>query len=205
MRLDSGDRGPNWASQRNKARARDGYRCRHCGAPERPDRQHDVHHLKPFREFGYLPGQNEAYLEANQLDNLVTLCAPCHRQAEAGLRVKSALAGLAYALRHIAPLYLMCAPGDIGVFSEARWQHSQAPSVCIYDNVPGGTGFSEHLFELHDDLLIAAGEVVANCPCQSGCPSCVGPAVEGGESTKQNVMRLLQVVTGNQRRPRKSL
>ena len=193
LRLDSGDRGPNWASQRNKARARDGYRCRHCGAPERPDRQHDVHHLKPFREFAYLPGQNTRYAEANQLDNLVTLCAPCHRQAEAGLRVKSALAGLAYALRHIAPLYLMCAPGDIGVFSEARWQHSQAPSVCIYDNVPGGTGFSEHLFELHDDLLIAAGEVVAGCACRNGCPSCVGPAGEEGEGTKENVLRLLDV------------
>ncbi len=193
LRLDGGDRGPNWAEQRDKARQRDGFRCQGCGAPERPNRQHDVHHLRPFREFGYLPGQNTHYREANRLDNLITLCPTCHRQAEVGQRIRSALAGLAYVLRHLAPLYLMCAPGDIGVFSEARWRYTKAPTVCIYDNVPGGTGFSERLFELHDELLAAAGEAVAACACQSGCPSCVGPGAEG-EAAKANVLRLLEMI-----------
>jgi len=193
LRFDTGDRGPNWAEQRDKARQRDNSCCQHCGAPERPGRQHDVHHLRPFREFGYVPGQNARYLEANRLENLVTLCPACHRRAEAGQRVRSALAGLAYVLRHVAPLYLMCDPRDIGVFSEARWRFTKAPTVCIYDNVPGGTGFSERLFELHDALLAAAREVVAGCACQSGCPSCVGPAAEGG-STKENVLRLVDMI-----------
>jgi DEAD/DEAH box helicase domain-containing protein len=209
LRFDTGDRGPNWAEQRDKARQRDGFRCQHCGAPERPHRQHDVHHLRPFQEFGYRPGQNTRYLEANRLENLITLCASCHRRAEAVQRVRGALAGLAYVLRHIAPLYLMCDPRDIGVFSETRWRFTgksqkaprqaagfftQAPTICIFDNVPGGTGFSERLFELHETLLIAAREVVAGCACRSGCPSCVGPAAEGGEATKQNALRLLEVI-----------
>jgi DEAD/DEAH box helicase domain-containing protein len=88
----------------------------------------------------------------------------------------------------------MCDPRDIGVFSEVRWRHTRAPTVCIYDDVPGGTGFSERLFELHDALLGAAREVVAACPCQDGCPSCVGPAEEGGEATKAGVTRLLEAV-----------
>jgi predicted HNH restriction endonuclease len=37
----------------------------------------DVHHVKPFRDFGVAN-----YLEANQLDNLVTLCKPCHMAIE---------------------------------------------------------------------------------------------------------------------------
>ncbi|MFZ5915326.1 MAG: DEAD/DEAH box helicase [Chloroflexota bacterium] len=196
LRLDSGDRGPNWAEQRQAVRARDGYRCRHCNAPERPGRQHDVHHLTPFREFGYLPGQNDHYVAANRLENLVTLCPACHQRAEAQQRVRGALAGLAYTLRHVAPLYLMCDPGDIGVFSEVRWSATRAPTICIYDNVPGGTGFSERLFELHDTLLQAAREVVAACPCRGGCPSCVGPAAEGGEATKASVLRLLEAMRG---------
>jgi DEAD/DEAH box helicase domain-containing protein len=80
------------------------------------------------------------------------------------------------------------------VFSEARWRYTKAPTVCIYDNVPGGTGFSDRLFELHETLLAAAREVVAGCACRSGCPSCVGPVVEGGETTKQNVLRLVEVI-----------
>jgi len=194
LRFDTGDRGPNWAEQRDKARQRDNFCCQHCSAPERPGRQHDVHHLRPFREFGYMPGQNTRHLEANRLENLITLCPACHRRAEARQRVRSALAGLAYVLRHVAPLYLMCDPRDIGVFSEVRRRFTQAPTVCIYDNVPGGTGFSERLFELHDALLAAAREVVAGCACRSGCPSCVGPAAEGGETTKQNVLRLTEMI-----------
>jgi DEAD/DEAH box helicase domain-containing protein len=197
VRFDIGDRGPNWAEQRDRARGRDGFRCQSCGAPERPGRQHDVHHLRPFREFGYVPGQNARYVEANRLENLITLCSSCHRRAEAGQRVRSALAGLAYVLRHIAPLYLMCDPRNIGVFSEVRWRHTRAPTVCIYDDVPGGTGFSEHLFELHDELLTAAREVVTGCACQSGCPSCVGPSAEVGERAKANVLRLVQVILGD--------
>ena len=77
--------GPNWNSQKRKARKRDGYKCRYCGVAQKKSyRALDVHHIKPFREFGYVPGENENYKAANDLANLITLCRPCHRRAEAG-------------------------------------------------------------------------------------------------------------------------
>ncbi len=97
-RSDPNDYGPNWQQQRNAARARDAYRCTVCGAPESAGRQHDVHHKRPFRAFGYLPGVNDAYLQANQVDNLLTLCRTCHQRVERGQRLRTGLGGLAYVL-----------------------------------------------------------------------------------------------------------
>jgi DEAD/DEAH box helicase domain-containing protein len=192
------DRGPNWEEQRGRARARDGYRCRHCGVGEREGRAHDVHHIQPFRTFGYVRGQNDRYLEANRLENLVTLCRSCHRRVEVDRFVQGTLSGLAYALRHLAPLYLMCDPRDIGVVSETRSAHlsdgSRLPTVTIYDNAPGGLGFSESLYELHDELLRAAQELVAACRCPRGCPSCIGPVAEVGEDAKAGCLRLVQLL-----------
>ncbi|WP_425557195.1 HNH endonuclease [Deinococcus carri] len=73
-------RGPNWSKQRTEARKRDGNRCRNCNASARLH----VHHIRPFRSFGYIVGVNDAYLAANELSNLITLCASCHRKAERG-------------------------------------------------------------------------------------------------------------------------
>lgn len=75
--------GPNWNAQKRAARQRDGYKCRACGKPQKKNGHSlDVHHIKPFREFGYILGTNENYLLANDLTNLVSLCKQCHRKAE---------------------------------------------------------------------------------------------------------------------------
>ena len=177
-RSDPNDYGPNWQQQRNAARARDGYRCTVCGASESTGRQHDVHHKQPFRTFGYLPGQNEAYRVANQLENLATLCRACHQRAEQGQRLRTGLGGLAYTLNSLAPLYLMCDPGDIGVAAEARAPGSALPTVTIYEKAPAGIGFSQRLYELAPELLAAVGELVSRCSCAAGCPACVGPVGE---------------------------
>ena len=141
------DYGPNWPAQRDKARKRDRQRCRTCSAPEREDRQHDVHHIRPFREFGYVPGENEAYLQANALDNLITLCPLCHRRAETARRVRGALSGLAHALQQLAPLYLMCDPRDLGCAVESHSAHTGLPTITLYDEAQGGIGLSVQLYE----------------------------------------------------------
>ena len=194
LNMARGDRGPNWEQQRNKARARDGYRCQHCQAPERPGRAHDVHHIQPFRTFGYVRGQNDRYREANRLENLVTLCRSCHRRVEADRLVRSTLGGVAYLLRHLAPLFLMCAPQDIGLVSEVKSSLTGQPTVTIYDNAPGGLGFSPALYDLHEALLEAARDRLRACRCRRGCPSCVGPVVESGEDAKANCRRLLDLL-----------
>lgn len=186
------DYGPNWKTQRLRALDRDAHQCRMCGAREVTLH---VHHIRPFREFNYVPGQNEAYQAANQLDNLITLCPSCHRQAEAGQQTRSALGGLAYVLGNLAPLYLMCDPGDIQVSAESRSPVTKAPTVVVYERVAAGVGFSQRLFELHDTLLAAALELVTDCRCRDGCPACVGPPGEIGPDTKQVTRQLLKIIT----------
>ncbi len=188
--------GPNWHEQRDRARARDGYRCTRCNAPERDGRQHDVHHLIPFRDFGYLPGQNENYREANRLDNLVTLCSTCHRSVEAVRGVRSALSGLSDVLQNVAALLLMCSPGDIGVAVQQGLTHAKAPIITIYDHAPGGLGLAPQLYDLHHELLSGALELVRDCPCEEGCPACVGPVGEGGAETKEATIKLLEAMVG---------
>lgn len=190
-----GYRGPNWQAQREAARARDGYRCRHCGAPERPDREHDIHHLQPFRDFGYVPGENERYRAANQLDNLITLCRVCHRRAESAQRFQGALTGLGHVLGHVAPLFLMCDYRDIGIQAEAQAAWSRQPTVTIYEKVPAGVGFSETLFRLHGRLLTTAQELIHDCPCDRGCPSCVGPVGEVGDDAKAYTLAVLAEIS----------
>jgi DEAD/DEAH box helicase domain-containing protein len=193
-----GDRGPDWERQRGQARQRDGYRCRHCGAPERPERAHDVHHIVPFRTFGYVRGRNDNSIEANALENLVTLCRSCHRRVEVDRMIRGSLSGLAHVLRHIAPLYLMSSSRDVGVLGELRSAFTKQPTVTFYDNAPGGLGLSRSLYDLHETLLRGAREVVESCRCSKGCPSCVGPvddaAEDAGGNAKANCLRLLELL-----------
>jgi DEAD/DEAH box helicase domain-containing protein len=184
---DPNDYGPGWPAQRDRARARDGYRCQACDVPEQ-GRAHDVHHKIPFRAFASA-GQ------ANQLSNLVTLCPACHRRAELAVRVRSGLAGLSFTLGHLAPLFLMCDARDVGVHSDPQSPLAEGrPTVVIYDRVPAGIGFSERLFELHDELMARACELVAACECADGCPSCIGPAGEDGMGGKRETLAILEAL-----------
>jgi DEAD/DEAH box helicase domain-containing protein len=209
---DPNDYGPNWLAQRDRARARDGYRCQNCGALEKgpalspvlssskgrvlnssKGRAHHVHHKIPFRAFA-------SYQQANQLSNLVTLCPHCHRRAELAVRMRSGLAGLAFALGHLAPLFLMCDARDVGVHSDPQSPLADGqPAVVIYDQVPAGIGFSERLFELHDELMVRAHELVVACECADGCPSCVGPAGEDGLGGKRETLALLEALSVDSR------
>jgi DEAD/DEAH box helicase domain-containing protein len=188
------DYGPDWAAQRDRARARDMYRCRHCGAPEREGRQHDVHHVIPFRAFGYVPGVNDLHKLANQLGNLVTLCPACHRRVERGRGARGAMSGMAYLLRNLAPLHLMCDPGDLGSAVQIRALETGLPTVTLYDQAPGGAGLSARLYELQDELLEAALDVVRRCPCSDGCPGCVGPADDTEPGAKALTNQLLAAI-----------
>jgi DEAD/DEAH box helicase domain-containing protein len=185
------DYGPNWGQIRERVRAQDKYRCQMCGRPE-SNRQHDVHHKIPFRIFR---DENGHILRerANQLDNLTTLCPECHKKAEAAVRVRSGLAGLSYVLGNLAPLFLMCDPGDLGTHIEpVGTADFPQPAVVLYDLVPAGIGFSEKLFELHDELVKSALELVGECACTDGCPSCVGPGGENGAGGKQETLAILK-------------
>lgn len=180
--------GPGWSQTRDRVRARDNYTCQVCGAVEM-NRQHDVHHKVPFRAF-------TSFLEANRLENLTTLCPSCHHKVEQNVRMRSGLSGLAYVLGNLAPLFLMCDSGDLGTHVEpVENQNFGQPTIVLYDAIPAGIGFSEKLFEIHDELMARALELVSECPCADGCPSCVGPGGENGYGGKQEALEILKELT----------
>lgn len=193
--------GPNWREQRQKVRERDEFRCTRCGKPEAPNHQHDVHHLTPFREFGYVPGFNENYKEANRLDNLVTVCKACHRAIETAQRRQDGLTGLANILQNLASVHLMCSSGDLGVLAEQRSAYSKSPAITIYDRAAGGLGMSVRLYDLLEKLLNDARDVVRDCPCENGCPACVGPVGEVAQGTKVSTGLLLDALIDGSKPP----
>jgi DEAD/DEAH box helicase domain-containing protein len=90
----------------------------------------------------------------------------------------------------------MCDTSDLGIFADPKAAFSgDLPTVAIYDNVPAGIGFSQKLFEMHAELLLRARELVLECPCPDGCPSCVGPAGENGIGGKQETQAILDRLT----------
>jgi DEAD/DEAH box helicase domain-containing protein len=181
--------GPDWDRIREIVRSRDGYRCQVCGAVEER-LAHHVHHKQPFRVFLSIE-------DANQLSNLITLCPTCHRRVEQATRIRSGLAGLAYVLGNLAPLFLMCDSRDLGIFSDPKAEITNGePAVVIYETIPAGIGFSARLFELHEDLILSASELVSNCGCADGCPSCVGPAGENGIGGKDSAIAIIEVLAG---------
>ena len=120
--------------------------------------------------------------------------------------------GLLYALGSIATLLMMCDRRDLGTAvgerppsaaSEINWEDfagqanpSEAkeffePNLYIYDAYPGGIGFSEPLYRTCDTLLSRTLELISACPCENGCPSCVGPTADRSERTKEVALEIL--------------
>lgn len=188
---DPNDYGPRWPMIRKMVLQRDRYTCQSCGAIEQNKPFH-VHHKIPLRSF-------TSSEQANQMDNLVTLCPNCHRRAELSVLIRSGLAGLSYVLQNLAPLFVMCDVNDLGALSDPLSPLSEKqPTVVLYDLVPAGIGLSDALYEIHDELMHRAYELVQNCGCQNGCPSCVGPAGINGIGGKSETLALLSSLCGQE-------
>ena len=183
------DYGPQWNQIRSAIRLRDGFRCQNCGKVESGKAFH-VHHKVPFKAF------HSAVL-ANAPSNLVTLCPECHMLAESAVRIRSAIAGVRYAMSNLAPLKVMCDSEDLEstVDAQASFADNQ-PAIMIYDAVPAGIGLSDSLFYHHQELLTQSLELISSCGCKDGCPSCVGPISPDGYGGKMESKRLLEILTG---------
>ena len=182
--------GKEWEKTRSAIIARDSNRCQVCGLFLESTTLH-VHHKLPFRSF------SDPDL-ANQPSNLITLCTACHKRVEQNVRIRSGLAGVAFLLANISPLFLMCDYRDLGYFIEPESDLCEKqPVIAIYDQFPGGIGLSAKLFEKLDDVLRQCLQSLDDCSCSQGCPSCVGPSGENGiggkESAKQILTSLIRV------------
>ena len=127
------------------------------------------------------------------LDNLVTLCPECHKKAEQNVRMRSGLAGLCDSTGATGASLPDVRRGRLGrLLRPPGCVRDGLPAVVLFDQVPAGIGFSQKLFELHDELIKRALELVTECPCEDGCPSCVGPAGENGVGGKQETVAILK-------------
>jgi DEAD/DEAH box helicase domain-containing protein len=113
---------------------------------------------------------------------------------------RDGVVGLSYAMRQVARLLLMCDRHDIGIsIDSADDSENPAPGVTrarvfVYDNYPGGIGFSAPLFRMHHELLDATRKLISECECESGCPGCVGPIGNTGPLAKTAALRILDLL-----------
>ena len=104
-----------------------------------------------------------------------------------------ALNGVAYAVGAFIPLFIQCDRNDVSVVPQVKAVHNERPTLFIYDSYPGGIGLSEKIYDLILPLLERTMEHVENCPCQAGCPSCIG-AQEGLLESKKHVLKVLSIL-----------
>ena len=138
---------------------------------------------------------------------------------------RDGVVGLSFAMRQVAQLLLMCDRQDIGISigsgeetgsgvifggqsleseiasglsskNDSRPHLPEEPRIFVYDNYPGGIGFSEPLFRMHADLLARTRELIAGCECAHGCPTCVGPVGNTGPLAKLVALRILDLIAG---------
>lgn len=90
----------------------------------------------------------------------------------AGRVPREGLLGISHVIKEVVPIFAMCDTMDIGASVDSSASH--APGIYVHDRFPGGLGFAHKAYELVDEILQACLELVDNCPCEDGCPSCVG-------------------------------
>lgn len=133
----------------------------------------------------------------NELINAIDICP--EEKIEA-------ISGIAYLMRQISTVLLMCDVKDIGVSLEDNITKSSVslnsmrrramikekevlsnfePTIYIYDNYPNGIGLSESLYENLSELFVKILNIIENCNCERGCPSCVGPPIKKEGDHKQ--------------------
>jgi DEAD/DEAH box helicase domain-containing protein len=129
-------------------------------------------------------------------------------------RFLEGLAGISYTLLHLAALRCLCDTADLGRAvgdREGRWSLPVAvpttglpapvgagdeagafrPTLFLYERYPGGCGLAEGIHLQWQELMQDALDLVSACPCEAGCPSCVGPPGESGEDAKPTALTVL--------------
>ncbi len=132
---------------------------------------------------------------------------------------QSGMFGLLHAMESVATLLLMCDCRDLGTaigerppapgaepedVTPMRMEETVGasakeffePNLYLFDAYPGGIGFSEPLFRAHELLLGKTRELIQSCPCEAGCPSCVGPSGDLTPKAKEAALAILARLCG---------
>ena len=87
-----------------------------------------------------------------------------------------AFVGIANVLAEVAPLFVMCDVQDIGTVVDTR--NLDRETLFLHDRYPGGMGFSRRCYDRFEEMLQTVNDIIVNCGCSNGCPSCVGSVVQ---------------------------
>jgi len=139
-------------------------------------------------------GFGEVDLPPRSMETQAMWLVPASGSADAE-RLRLGLEGFGHALAQVASLRLMCDPRDVATTVQQAPDPSGVggatfePALYLYDAHPGGVGLSKRSFEEAEQIVADAARLIAGCPCQSGCPSCVGPATEGEPGEAKQLAR----------------
>jgi DEAD/DEAH box helicase domain-containing protein len=95
-----------------------------------------------------------------------------HEMKAAGLRASEGVVGLRNLAVVALPLVAMCDSRDLGGVVDS--QNLGRTTMILYDRYPGGLGYSERGFAQMPRVISICREIVSDCGCDEGCPSCVG-------------------------------
>ncbi|NQT34628.1 DUF1998 domain-containing protein [bacterium] len=113
--------------------------------------------------------------------------------------------GVEHALLALSPMFALCDRNDMGGYSTVSHHQTGEPAVFLYDGHPGGIGLSVRLFDIFEELTERTLKLVSECPCETGCPSCIhSPKCGHGNIPldKDAAILTLEVLTGKRKLPK---
>ena len=91
------------------------------------------------------------------------------------LLIGQALIGIANVMAEVVPFTVMCDTQDIGTVVDAK--NLGRDALFLHDRYPGGMGYARRCLDSFEEIMVTVAEVIRNCACDDGCPSCVGSAI----------------------------
>ncbi len=101
--------------------------------------------------------------------------------ADRNLLIGEALIGIANVLIEVAPFFVMCDSKDIGTVVDAR--NLGRDALFVHDKYPAGMGYALRCRDSFEKMISTIADVIRNCSCEDGCPSCVGSPVPPSATT----------------------
>lgn len=165
-----------------------------------------VERIVGFKKIKYHTHENVGFGEVNlpemqmhttalwlEIDKRLLASLTCPR-AEA----IDALRGIAQSLHVVAAVGLMVDPRDLGTSVEEGDQPREQgafaavdPRLYLFDRMPGGVGLAERAYNEREELMLRCMRLIEGCPCQAGCPTCVGPSATGLMGTRKALAILM--------------
>ncbi|MBD8070186.1 DEAD/DEAH box helicase [Bacillus sp. PS06] len=103
------------------------------------------------------------------------------------------LVGISNVLKHVVPVLVMCDSNDVHVVPQIKATHSGLPTIYLYDRYPGGIGLADEIYKRVDEVIASAIILIKKCPCEDGCPSCIGNEIEARHAKDMSLSILNQL------------